>query len=824
MKKKLVDSKKTLIIAEKPSVATDLVKVLGAKEFKKEKAFFESDTTIVSWAVGHLVTIADPKNIDERYKSWDMSTLPIIPEQFVIMPIPTVKGQLAALGKLIRRKDVSTIINACDAGREGELIFHYIIEHEKGKTGIKGKEIKRLWMQSMTSSAIKEAFEHLRTAEEMQNLQDAAISRSEADWLIGINGSRGLTAYKSSFGGFQLTPCGRVQTPTLAMIVKREEERNLFVPQDYWTILGLFSSNNQEYEGKWFQAKGKENIQKIWVQKDADAIHKKCFKKTGTVNETTKPSSQRCPPLYDLTALQKEGNSRFGFSAKTTLQIAQALYERHKLTTYPRTDSKCLPEDYLPTVKKVLGSMTGPLAVHAQKALDSNWVKKDPRVFDNKKISDHHAIIPTGTAPKGLSEAEQKIFNLISQRFIGVFFPPAKYLNTTRITQVEGETFITEGKILEDPGFKAIYGKDADTETTLSPLGKSDEAKNVDIKVNQEVTKPAARYTESSLLSLMESAGKLVEDDELRDALKERGLGTPATRAAVIEKLIADKYVVRDGKELIPTGKAFDLIQLLSAMNIEPLTSPELTGEWEHQLGLIEKGAESRADFMKGIVELTKQIVSSIKAFDESATKKEASFSPVKDMRVYESVSRFETDNGIMIRKMLGGRQISETEVATLLAERKIGPLSGFRSKRGAEFSAVIIINDKNKVEFLFDNVDADIELGEKIGISPIDQSPVFDSLTAYISESAVEKEKTGFRLSKIILGKEITLENVKKMLAGEKTDLIQGFRSSKTKRLFDAYLTLDKTGKIKFDFPPRVASAKKTFAKKATKKEKEES
>lgn len=819
MNTKTDKSKLTLIIAEKPSVAADLVKVLGSKNFKKEKTHFESDTTIVSWAIGHLVTIADPKNMDDRYKSWDMNTLPIIPDEFVIMPISETKSQLSALGKLIRRKEVTTIINACDAGREGELIFHYIIEHEKGKTGLKNKEIKRLWMQSMTASAIKEAFAHLRTSEEMQKLQDAAISRSEADWLIGINGSRGLTAYKSSFGGFQLTPCGRVQTPTLAMIVKREEERNAFVPEDYWTILGLFKSNNQQYEGKWFHSEGKDNIQKIWDKETAEAILKKCQKKTGTVTEVTKPSSQKSPPLYDLTTLQREANNRFGYSAKNTLQIAQALYERHKLTTYPRTDSKCLPEDYIGTVKKVLDSMTGSLAPHAQNVLKNNWVKKDPKIFNNKNISDHHAIIPTGNEPKSLSEGEQKIYTLICQRFISVFFPPAKYLNTTRITSIEEETFITEGKVLEDPGFKIVYGKDADTEQTLPPLGKSNEAKNIELQINQEVTKPAARYTESSLLSLMESAGKLVEDDDLREALKDRGLGTPATRAAIIEKLITDKYVVREGKELIPSSKAFDLVQLLSAMNIEPLTSAELTGEWEHQLGLIEKGQVSRKAFMEGIVDLTKQIVSSIKAFDEEKTKKEASFSPINGVRVYESVTRYETENGIMIRKMLGGRLINEEEVQTLLTQRKIGPLSGFRSKRGAAFSAVIILNDKNKVEFMFDNADNDVEVGEQIGISPIDQSPVFDSLTAYISESSLKKEKTGFRVTKIILGKEISIENMKKMLAGEKSDLIQGFRSSKTKRLFDAYLTLDNKGKIKFDFPPRAPSAKKAFIKKKTNK-----
>lgn len=813
MSKTIKNENTTLIIAEKPSVAADLVKVLGAKNFKKEKTHYESKDTIVSWAIGHLVTIADPKSIDERYKSWNMDLLPIVPSKFILTPVLSTKSQLQAVGKFIRRKDVSVIINACDAGREGELIFHYIIEHEKGRSGLKNKEIKRLWMQSMTSNAIKEAFENLRSGSDMQNLQDAAISRSEADWLVGINSTRGLTAYKNTFGGFQLTPSGRVQTPTLAMLVKREEERNAFIPQDFWTILGVFQNDHNEYEAKWYKGDGKEASQKLWSHKEALDIQNKCQGKTGLVTESTKPSSQGSPLLYDLTSLQREANSRFGFSAKNTLQIAQALYERHKLTTYPRTDSKHLPEDYVSTVKKTLENTSPPLKEYAQKALDNGWVKKTPKVFNNAKISDHHAIIPTGNKVEKLSEAEQKIFTMISQRFIAVFYPPAKYLNTTRITTIEDESFITEGKVLIDPGFRAVYGKDADTEANLSPLGDSNQAANISLDIKEDTTKAPARFSESSLLSLMESAGKLVEDEELKDALKERGIGTPATRAAIIEKLIDDKYVVRDAKELIPTSKAIDLIQLLSAMKIEPLTSPELTGEWEHQLGLIEKGKISREEFMDGIKDLTKQIVSSIKNFDEQSTKKEAPFSPLNGKKVFETISRYETEDGIMIRKLLGGRQLSPDEAATLISTKKIGPLSGFRSKQGAEFSAAIILNKENKVEFQFDNQDAEVELGEQIGVSPIDQSPVYDSLTAYISESAVNKEKTGLRIGKIILGKEIGIENIKKMLNGEKTELIKGFRSTKTKRLFDAYLSLDKAGKISFEFPPRPS-----FRKKGTK------
>lgn len=811
--------KLTLVIAEKPSVAADLVKALGGK-FKKEKSYYENDSYIVSWALGHLVTIADPKEMSDKYKNWTMETLPILPEKFELKSISDTKSQLTALGKLIRRKDVGTIINACDAGREGELIFHYILEYEKGKTGLKDKILLRLWMQSMTQASIREAFEKLRTHDEMQKLLDAALSRSEADWLVGINGSRGLTAYNSRFGGFQLTPCGRVQTPTLAVIVKREEERNEFIPKPYWTIQGHFNSGSNEYIGKWFDPDVKSDASRIWEKEKADAIEKKCSGKMGTVMETTKPSVQKCGPLYDLTTLQREANNRFGFSAKTTLQIAQALYERHKLTSYPRTDSRALPEDYVSTVKKTMATMEGSLAKFAEKALDENWIKKDPRIFNNAKISDHFAIIPTGNKIKSLTEAEHKVYTMICQRFIAVFYPPAEYLNTTRITEIEGEKFSTEGKILKNPGFKEVYGKDANSEETIPPIGKDGKAKTLAIDVSDETTNPPPRYTESTLLSMMENAGKLVEDDEFADAMKDRGMGTPATRAAIIEKLISDKYMIRDGKELVPTSKAFDLIHVAKAMQIEDLTSPELTGEWEYKLAQIEKGKETRVEFMKGIEKLTTRMVKNIKGFKEEDTRKESAFSPVNGEKVYESVSRFDTDSGIQIRKILGGRKMSDDEIVELLTKKKIGPLTGFRSKRGMEFSAGLILDDKNKIKFVFDNSDSeDIELGEQIGISPIDKSPVFDTLTAYISQSSLDKAKTGFRLNKVILGKEIGLNNVKKMLAGEKTDLIQGFRSSKTHRLFDAYLLLDKsTGKIKFDFPPRKAKAdgRRFFKKKA--------
>ena len=793
---------KTLIIAEKPSVALDLVRVLGQKSFKNEKTHYESDTTIVSHAIGHLVEIADPKEIDEKYKKWEMSTLPMLPKEFPLVATPATRGQLSALSKLIKRKDVTTIVNACDAGREGELIFFYILQYVlKGK--FTGKTIKRLWMQSMTPAAIKEAFENMRDGAEMENLKAAALCRSEADWLIGMNGSRGLTAYNSSMGGFQVTPCGRVQTPTLAIIVNREEERLQFVPQKFWTVEAEFDNDGSQYQGKWFVADGKDKQKQIFDEKKVKEILKKCKGKTGTVEETSAPSLQKCGPLYDLTTLQREANNRFGFSAKTTLSIAQALYERHKATTYPRTDSRCLPEDYVAPVKATLGKIEGPLAKFAKTALDNNWVVRTPKVFDNSKISDHFAIIPTGVMPSGLTEAEQKIFTMICQRFIAVFFPPAKYENTTRVTTVEGETFLTEGKVLIDPGFKAVYGKDSDEESNIPALnGKS--AKTVALEEKEDFTKPPAHYTESTLLSMMESAGKLVEDEELRDAMKERGLGTPATRAAIIEKLVSDKYVVRDGKDMIPTAKAFDLIKVLKAMDIEALTSPELTGNWEYKMEQIEKGKETREKFMEGIVDMTRTMVKNIKGFKEESTTGEAPFSPVNGKKVFETVSRYTTEDGIVIRKMIGGKRLTPEEITELLTNRKIGPLTGFRSKRGAEFSAVVIINDENKIEFVFDEKPEEVEVGAEVGKSPVDGAAVYETMTGYVSDSYLKKEPSGITLPKILLGKEIPLDEIKKMLAGEKTSLLKGFRSNKTHRTFDAYLYLDKGGKLKFDFPPR--------------------
>ena len=614
---------KALIIAEKPSVASDIAKALGG--FKKHDDYFESDNYVLSSAVGHLLQITVPEQFEVKRGKWTFAQLPVIPPHFDLLPIEKNEARLRVLTKLIKRKDVTSLINACDAGREGELIFRYIVQHAKSD-----KPIQRLWLQSMTPAAIKEGFESLRSGESMQPLADAAVCRSESDWLVGINGTRAMTAFNSKTGGFHLTTVGRVQTPTLAILVEREDKIKKFVSKDYWEIHGTFGAKAGEYAGRWFDenfSKEKSDkkdgeadhlrAERVWDLKAAEAIRDKCLDKPGIVTEESKPTTQLSPLLYDLTSLQREANGRFGFSAKNTLGLAQALYEKHKVLTYPRTDSRALPEDYIATVKKTLGMFadnTG-YSVFAEKILNEDWVKPNKRIFNNAKVSDHFAIIPTSQAPKHLSEPEQKLYDLVTKRFLAIFYPAAEFLVTTRITRVEKEPFKTEGKVMVNPGWMAVYGRDVQTDDTPTlaavQSGETVKTENVEVQANQ--TKPPPRFSEATLLSAMESAGKLIEDEELREAMSEKGLGTPATRASIIEGLIYEKYVLRTGRELQPTAKAFSLITLLKGLDIPELCSPELTGDWEFQLREMSRGKLKRADFMKEIAKMTRDIVNKAK-------------------------------------------------------------------------------------------------------------------------------------------------------------------------------------------------------------------
>ena len=606
---------KKLIIAEKPSVANDIARALGG--FAKKSDYFESDKYVLSSAVGHLLELVLPEEYDVKKGKWSFAKLPVIPPHFDLSPIERSQPRLNVLLRLIKRKDVAGIINACDAGREGELIFRYLLQHARAK-----KPIERLWLQSMTQQSIRDGFAGLRPDKHLLPLADAAKSRSEADWLVGINGTRAMTAFNSKEGGFYLTTVGRVQTPTLAILVEREDKIRAFTPRDYWEVLARFGAKDGEYAGRWFNPGFKKDEdaerkpERLWDAAAASQIVAACRGKKGIATEESKPTTQLSPLLFDLTSLQREANGRFGFPARMTLSLAQALYEKHKVLTYPRTDSRALPEDYLPTVKdtlKALGESTT-FSAFSRQILKQGWVKPNKRIFDNTKISDHFAIIPTLQTPKHLNEAEQKLYDLVVRRFLAVFYPAAEYLQTTRLTKIGGQHFKTEGKVLQSAGWLAVYGRAVgEDEKTLPAIEQGEQMSVLGVAGQANQTKPPPRYTEATLLSAMEGAGKLVEDDELRAAMEAKGLGTPATRAAIIEGLIREEYVLREGRELVPTPKAFSLMFALHMLGIVELASPELTGEWEYRLKLIEQGKLSRHEFMKQISELVRRVVTIIK-------------------------------------------------------------------------------------------------------------------------------------------------------------------------------------------------------------------
>jgi DNA topoisomerase III len=873
---------KSLIIAEKPSVAQDIVRALTPKggKFDKHDEYFESEQYLVTSAVGHLLEIKAPEEFDVKRGKWSFANLPIIPPHFDLNPIDKSKGRLGAIVKLVKRKDVGELINACDAGREGELIFRLIQQHAKSK-----HPVKRLWLQSMTPAAIRDGFENLRSDAQMLPLADAARCRSEADWLVGINGTRAMTAFNSRDGGFFLTTVGRVQTPTLSIVVEREEKIRKHVFRDYWEVKASFAAQAGEYDGKWFDPKWKKNpddaeqrADRLWNAADAQAIADAVRGQPASVSEEAKPSTQSAPALYDLTSLQREANSRFGFSAKTTLGLAQTLYEKHKVLTYPRTDSKALPEDYVPVVKQTLEMLAKadlpgplrPLSAHAGKAVKEGYVKPNKRIFDNAKVSDHFAIIPTLQAPTSLSEIEAKLYDMVVKRFLAVFYPPAEFMVTTRISTVKVESssgtvktagkehsFQTNGKVLVKPGWLAVYGKEAqEDDANLVAVGQGELVRTEDVVVNALKTKPPARYTEATLLGAMEGAGKLIDDDELREAMQEKGLGTPATRATVIEGLIYEKYMHREGRELVPGAKAFQLMTLLRGLGVEDLTKPELTGNWEQQLAEMERGKLKREAFMAEIAAMAERIVKKAKEYDRDtipgdyATLK----TPCPNCAgvVKENYRRFACSGkaaasepggkadategcGFSISKIPGSRSFELDEVEQFIANKRIGPLEGFRSKAGWPFTAELKLafdDEINnwKLEFDFgedakkegvSGEPVDFSAQESLGACPKCQGHVYEHGTSYVCQNSVGANVTcDFKSGKVILQQPVPREAMTKLLASGKTALLENFVSNKTRRKFKAYLAWDKKeGKVGFEFEPRAAkvpAAKKAAAKKA--------
>ena len=869
---------KTLVIAEKPSVAQDIVRALTpiAGKFDKYDDYFESEHYVVTSAVGHLVEIQAPEEFDVKRGKWSFAHLPVIPPRFDLKPVDKTKSRLAAVVKQAKRKDVTQLINACDAGREGELIFRLIEQYAGGAKGGLGKPIQRLWLQSMTPQAIRDGFNNLRSDAQMQGLADAARSRSEADWLVGINGTRAMTAFNSRDGGFFLTTVGRVQTPTLSLIVTREEKIRAFQSREYFEVHANFAAQAGQYAGKWFDPKFKKSddpeakADRLWKAEDAQAIASAVQGQPATVTEESKPSTQASPLLFDLTSLQREANGKFGFSAKTTLALAQALYEKHKALTYPRTDSRHLPEDYLPTTRQTLEmlatSQHSHLAPFARQALEHNYLRPTKRVFDNSQVSDHFAIIPTTQAPSGLSEAEQKLYDLVVRRFMAVFFPAAQYQITTRISQVAQHHFKTEGKVLIHPGWLAIYGKEAASETEGGkdgdkgqPLVAVQPGEHPRVALAQAKplhTKPPARYSEATLLGAMESAGKQVEDEELRSAMQEKGLGTPATRAAIIEGLLSEKYLLREGRELLPTAKAFQLMTLLRGLDVQELCKPELTGEWEYKLAQMERGELPRAQFMQKIAQMTERLVQKAKEYDRDTIPGNyatlTSPCPQCDGIVKENYRRYACTGadgagegcGFSFTKSPAGRTFETHEAETLLRERRIGPLEGFRSKAGWPFtSELAIVSDKDtgqfKLEFDFGDDKASEENAEivdfsgqtSLGACPACGAPVFAHGSNYVCSKAVPTAaqpapSCNFKSGQIILQQPIAPEQMQKLLATGKTDLLDKFISNRTRRAFKAHLVWDKAGgKVGFEFeqreskyPPKkgAATAAKTTTTKA--------
>lgn len=820
---------KALIIAEKPSVASDIAKALGG--FSKHDDYFESDQYVLSSAIGHLLELCAPEGVEVKRGKWTFAHLPVIPPHFDLRPLEKTEPRLKLLTRLLKRKDVDRLINACDAGREGELIFRYIIQHAKAR-----QPIKRLWLQSMTPASIRDGFASLREGAAMQPLADAAVCRSESDWLVGINGTRAMTAFNSKTGGFQLTTVGRVQTPTLVIVVEREEKIRKFVARDYFELHATFAAQAGDYVGRWFDENfsrekkdGDADLkpERIWERQKADSIHAKCLGKPGAVTEESKPSTQLSALLYDLTSLQRDANSRFGFSAKNTLGVAQALYERHKVLTYPRTDSRALPEDYIATARATL-EMLGETAYgpHAAEILRQDWLRPNKRIFNNAKISDHFAIIPTSLAPKNLSEPEQKLYDLVTKRFLAIFYPAAEFQVTTRITRVENEPFKTEGKVMINAGWMAVYGREAQSDgdaPRLAPVQAGETVRTEKIELIATQTKPPPRYSEATLLSAMEGAGKLVEDEELREAMSQKGLGTPATRAAIIEGLINEKYLLRENRELQPTAKAFSLITLLRGLDIPELSSPELTGNWEFKLKQMERGELPRGEFMAQIEQMTRSIVDKTKRHESDTVPGDFVELKVPCPKcggvIKENYKKFQCQNcDFALWKIVAGRQLEIPEVEELIRNRRVGPLQGFRSKLGRPFAAIIKMTGEFKPEFDFGQPTDGNGAAEPVdftGQTPVGKCPqcgaqVYEHGMNYICEKAANRDGCTFRTGKIILQRSIERAQVEKLLATGKTDLLEKFISKKG-RPFKAFLVIGEGGKVGFEFAPR--APKKTPA-----------
>lgn len=709
---------KRLIVAEKPSVGRDIASALG--KHRKAEGRLDGDGWTVTWALGHLVELAPPDAYGEEYKRWSLERLPILPESFKVRVTPKTRKQFELVKGLMRDPGVSEVVNACDAGREGELIFAYLY----GLSACK-KPVKRLWISSLTPEAIRDGFANLRDGREMRPLEDAARSRSEADWVVGMNATR---AYSAKFGRpGNVLSVGRVQTPTLKVLVDREREIEEFVPEKFWTVHARFARNGESCDGLWF----KDKQSRLSTKEAADEIAAKVQGGTGLVRKVRKKTATEKPPLlHDLTELQRNANAWYGFSADRTLKAAQALYEQRKLITYPRTSSRYLSGDMVPGLKNRVEAAGGlaELSPFAQEILALEKLPVTKRIVDDAKVTDHHAIVPTNKKPSGeLPSDEARVYDLVARRFLAVFFPEARFENTTVITGVEGETFVSKGRVVLEAGWRRLYpngvgGKKEKEPPVLPEIGEGQEWPVKKVGVKEGETKPPPRYSESALLGAMETAGKLVEDEELRQQMKDSGLGTPATRAATIERLLKVGYAERQKKTLVPTEKGRALISLLGD---DSLASPELTARWEERLAKMERGGEDRAAFMRGIERFTASVVDSVRGMEggkvaapKASTRKrngngQGASGPIGDCpkcgapvvetkKAYGCSAWKESGCKFAIWKTVAGKRLSEAQAKQLLKEGRTGQLKGFKSKAGKPFSAALALDADHRVRLDF--------------------------------------------------------------------------------------------------------------------------
>ncbi|MDD2619196.1 MAG: DNA topoisomerase 3 [Syntrophomonadaceae bacterium] len=689
---------KTLLLCEKPSVARDIARVLKDK-FNNKDGFLESSGMIITWALGHLLELAMPEVYDPALKRWTANSLPILPRDFILVPRKESLKQLSIIKQLLQRADVKDIINGCDAGREGELIFRYIYTYCQCH-----KPFMRLWLSETTDKAVNDSFSALRAGTSMENLYYSARARSQADWLVGINATRALSVkYNDKLS------VGRVQTPTLALIVARDREIDNFVPHPYFELWAEFVTEaGDTYRGKWF--KGKQ--EQIAASEKADQLYKQFTPlMKGLIKKLQQKESKENPPLlFNLNDLQKLANQKYGLTAEQTLKIAQRLYEA-KLLTYPRSDSRYLTKSLALSLPERMQALANTELSPFLKNINGSINSK--RYVDNSKVTDHTAIIITAKPPnlQSLSKNEKLIYLLVAQRMLAMFYPPARYSQTAITTALGSETFISKGRVLLDPGWKTISGSES-REQTL-PFVKEQEAVTLtDLKIEEKQHQPPKRYNEADLLSAMENAGKVLDDKKLKDAMKGKGLGTPATRAAIIEKLIATGYIKREKKSLLATSKGQELIDIV----MPRLKDPEMTGEWEKRLSDIEKGQYSEEVFMQEIKQLLYEMLRDVKK-ENPRPNKSAKLNPgieagslgncplcgnsiIEGKKGY-GCSGFRSGCKFVIWKNIAGQEISLENINSILQSGRSQLIKGFISKKGTLFDACLRF-DGDKIVFDF--------------------------------------------------------------------------------------------------------------------------